>query len=95
MKAPTRTHLGNRGEWDRPTPPAVFPHAQSARLEQAPDRCDRCGSFWRLTSDGLQCRGCSRHWLVGEMLAELVGHALDHEAGGHIASERTQPKRAG
>jgi DNA-directed RNA polymerase subunit RPC12/RpoP len=63
-------------------PPAHFPHAQSQRLEQAPDRCDRCGGIWREVSDGYQCRQCPRRWLVGERLAAMLCRTRETEAAG-------------
>lgn len=59
-------------------PPAVFPHAQSQTLAEAPARCRRCGGPWRLVADGYACQTCPGHWHVGEKLTELVGRRLDY-----------------
>lgn len=72
----------NKGEWDRPLPSAVFPHADSATLAEAPARCPRCGGLWRLVGEGLQCRVCPRRWLAGDMLVTLVGRPRESGARG-------------
>jgi len=74
-----KTHFGNRGTWNDAVElrPATFPYADSARISEAPPRCDRCGGIWKEVSDGYQCRQCPRRWLAGDKLRELVGRTLE------------------
>lgn len=89
-----KTHMGNKGQWDRPVAPASFPYAQSKTLAAAPNVCPRCGSPWKSVSEGLQCRVCPQRWHVAECLQELVGRTLQHQAWAHVPRTATPPRRA-
>jgi len=74
-----RTHFGNRGNWtDPPTRPPQFPHADSQRLVDAPDRCPRCQGPWHRVDEGYACVTCGKRWRVAECLAASLGRPFAH-----------------